>query len=149
MYNVREQKGSFKGLIGECMFKLTDRYVIVTKFFNKTKWLNIFSKYLSRQQYVFMANNWFSIDAVKIDFPRHKILLYEIKTKNRYVHPQAFWKTKFTQSTVNLYNEALKLDFEVKTATVWLLDNWNYEICIEDFQNADYCIDKPKLYDKY
>ncbi|MBW2986507.1 hypothetical protein KY333_04010, partial [Candidatus Woesearchaeota archaeon] len=90
----------------------------------------------------------FSIDAIKISFDKgKKIYLYEIKTKNKYQKPRSYWKIKFTQSTVNIYREALKLGFEVKIAIVWLLDDWNYEIQFQDFKTADYCIDKPKKYD--
>ncbi len=148
MYNLKKCKGSFKGLVGECMFKLTDKYLIVTRFFNKAKWFNIFGKYLTQEQLNFVDAYWFSIDAIKISFEGYKrIILYEIKTRNKYSQPKYFWKTKFTKSTVDIYNEALEKGFEVKIATVWLRDNWDYEVRIEDFKDADYCIDKPKKYD--
>lgn len=148
MYNLKNCGGSFKGLIGECMFKLTDKYLIITRFFNKTKWLTIFGKYLTKEQLHFVEKYWFSIDAIKISFcTGKKVCLYEIKTRNKYSRPKYFWKQKFTKCTVDLYNDALKKNFEVKIATVWLLDDWNYEIEIQDFKDADYCIDKAKKYD--
>lgn len=148
MYNLRNGKGSFKGIIGECMLKLTDKDMVVTKFFNKNKYILIFGKYFSKEQLDFIKLNWFSIDAIKIHFEGgKKLCLYEIKTKNRYDNPKPFWLTKFTQETNEMYRKALSFGFEVKVATVWLLDNWDYEIELEDFQSAKYCIDKPKPYD--
>lgn len=130
------------------MFKLTDKDLVVTRFFNKSKWFGIFSKYLTADQREFLQKHWFSIDAVKVSFKEGKeVNLYEIKTKNKYNNPRSFWRTKFTQSTVDVYTQALKRGFKVTVATVWLLDNWNYEIEMADFRNADYCVDRPKQYD--
>ena len=149
MYNLKNGKGSFKGLIGECMFKLTDRYLVITRFFNRNKYFTVFGKYLTKEQAEFIDKNWFSIDAIKISFDGgfKKVCLYEIKTKNKYADPKVFWRTKFTQSTIDVYNKAIELGFGVKVATVRLYDNWNYELEFEDFKNANYCIDKPKQYD--
>jgi len=149
MHNLKNGKGSFKGLIGECMFKMTDKYVVITRFFNKQKYFSIFGKYLSHVQAEFVDKYWFSIDAIKISFENKikNIIIYEIKTRNKYSRIRPHWKTKFTQSTIDIYEEALKIGFNVRVATVWLLDDWNYKIELKDFQDADYCIDKPKKYD--
>jgi len=37
MFDLKRGGGSFKGIIGECMFKLTNRTVVITRFFNKNK----------------------------------------------------------------------------------------------------------------
>lgn len=50
MYNLKRGKGTYKGLIGECMFKLTRRYLVVTKFFNKNKYLSIFGEKFSKKE---------------------------------------------------------------------------------------------------
>lgn len=149
MYNLKKGKGSFKGLIGECMLKLTDKYLVITRFFNKQKYFTIFGRYLSHAQAEFVDKYWFSIDAIKISFENKTktVYLYEIKTRNNYSCIKPHWRTKFTQSTIDIYTEALRIGFNVKIATVWLLDDWNYEIELEDFKKADYCIDKPKRYD--
>jgi hypothetical protein len=150
MYNLKEGKGTYKGLIGECMFKLTKPHAIVTKFFNKRKYSEIFGGKFSEFEKEFVDKNWFSIDAIEFDYsikPR-RIVLYEIKTVNEYKNPSPNWGIKMTLSTHQTYNEALKLGFDVKFAIVHLLDNWNYNIEIIDFNKSEYYIDKPKLYDK-
>lgn len=53
-----------------------------------------------------------------------------------------------TDSTSRMYNEAIKIGFDVKVATVWLHDNWDYNIEIVDFNQAKFSIDKSKNYDK-
>ena len=79
---------------------------------------------------------------------KKKIELFEIKTRNKYNNPKPFWITNFTKSTVDIYNKALELGFKVQIVTVWLLDDWYYEIEFEDFLNAKYFISKPKKYDR-
>ncbi len=150
MYNLKEGKGSYKGLIGECLFKLTRKYLVVTKFFNKNKYFGIFGEKFSEQEREFIDKNWFSIDAIEFDYTQkpRKVVLFEIKTRNKYAKPKSNWKNKFTLATHNMYNNAESLGFNVKIATVWLLDDWNYNIEIEDFKDATYSIDRPKTYDK-
>ncbi len=149
MHNLKNGGGSFKGYIGECMFKLTDKYLVLTRFFSKNKYASIFGKYLSKEQFEFVYTNWYSIDAIKICFDTGKqIIIYEIKTRNKYDCPKSNWATKFTQNSIDLYKKAIGLDFKVTVATVWILEDWNYEIEFEDFQDAKYCIDESKTYDK-
>jgi len=148
MYNLKRCKGSFKGLIGECLFKLTDRSVIVTRFFNKQKYLQIFNGYIHPEQLAFIEKYWFSIDAIRVDLKSKKACLYEVKTRNKRESFKPHWKTTMTQATSDIYTKALFLGFEVKIATVWLFDNWNYAVEFEDFERAEYHIDKPKPYDR-
>lgn len=149
MYNLKKGGGSFKGLIGECMFKLTNKNVVITRFFNKNKYFSIFSKYFNQEQLGFLQQNWFSIDAIDLIFVdgKKQIILYEIKTRNKY-RKELYFKPKMTLETHNVYNQAKSLDFSTKIATVWLYDNWDYDVEIKDFNERDYYIDKPKLYDK-
>ncbi len=150
MYNLKEGKGTYKGLIGECLFKLTKKYLIVTKFFNKRKYFDTFGKNLLEQEKEFIEKNWFTIDALEFDYSEkhRKVIIYEIKTRNKYDAPKPNWKNKMTLSSCNIYNEALRLGFKVKLVTVWLHNDWDYDIETEDFESATYSIDKPKKYDK-
>lgn len=150
MYNLKEGKGTYKGLIGECLFKLTRKYLVVTKFFNKNKYFEIFGEKLSIEERNFISQNWFSIDAIEFDYTQNprKIILFEIKTKNKYSNPKSNWEIKMTLATHNMYNQALKIGFDVKVVIVWLLDNWEYDIEIQNFKDNHYYIDKPKKYDR-
>lgn len=153
MHNLKRGKGTYKGLVGECLFKLTRKYLIVTKFFNKNKYFDIFSNKLSKEEKDFLDKNWFSIDAIEFDYlkkPR-KIVLFEIKTFNDYgdyTIRESNWLPKMTLATSDIYKEALRKGFDVKVAIVWLKENWDYDVEIVDFDKFKYVIDKPKRYDK-
>lgn len=153
MYNLKRGIGTYKGTIGECLFKLTRRYLIVTKFFNKNKYFSIFGGRLLEKERNFLDENWFSIDALEFDYstkPR-KIVLFEIKTLNDFYYSKLNGLNripKLTLATVNMYKEALDIGFEVKIAIVWLKENWDYDIEIVDFSKCKYLVDKPKKYDK-
>lgn len=148
MFNLKRGGGSFKGIIGECMFKLTNERVVITKFFRKDKYIPIFGKHFTPEQIEFLQNNWYSIDAIDILFSNGKkeIVLYEIKTRNRY-NKELDFKPKMTQETHNLYHHAKTLNFSVKIVTVWLYDDWEYDLETKEFDAKDYYIDAPKRYD--
>ncbi len=144
MYNLKSYNGSFKGIIGEYMFKLTSKNAVLIRFFGKQKYFTIFGKYLTHAQQEFLKENWYSIDAIEIS--HGKPILYEVKTKNRYKMPLHF-KPKMTPATHDIYIAAKSLGFIVKIALVELIENWDYEVTILDFDIRYYCIDKPKVYD--
>ena len=149
MFDLKRGGGSFKGIIGECMFKLTNKNVVITKFFNKNKYMAVFRRHFTPIQQEFLFENWHSLDAIDIIFETgiKRIILYEIKTRNKY-EQELHHKPKMTLETHHLYNQAKELGFITKIATVWLLNDWKYDLEIKDFDEKDYYIDSPKLYDK-
>jgi len=148
MFNLKTGKGSFKGFIGECMFKLNNRKVIMTTFFNKLKYIDVFGNYFNKEQKTFLLRNWHSFDAIEIVSEKGitTFVLYEIKTRNHYHNP-SWYKPKMTFRTHNLYNQSKLIGFTPKIVHVWLYDNWDYDIKITDFEGRYYCIDKEKKYD--
>ena len=151
MYNLKNGKGTFKGLIGECMLKLTRRNLILTRFFNRTKFFQLFNRNLTTIHKEFLFKNWYSIDALEWDYTgkSKKLILFEIKTENQKFNVKRSWRRpKMTLATHDMYNHALSLGFDVQVATVKLLDDWNYDIQLSDFSKFNYCIDKPKKYDR-
>ncbi|MFP4403216.1 MAG: hypothetical protein ACLFPJ_02610 [Candidatus Woesearchaeota archaeon] len=149
MFKLKEAKGTYKGLIGECMFKLTRKYAILNKYWNKRKYFEIFGKYLNDKQINFLNKYWHSLDAIEIVFinKTKNVFLYEIKTKNIYNKSLGF-KPKITKSSVLLYKKAIELDFKVNLAFVCFYNDWNYSVKIVDFSENNYYIDSKKLYDK-
>ncbi len=149
MYNLKGCKGTFKGIIGECMFKLTRNWAVLPLFFKFSKYRERFYKYYSVDQIDFLRKYWHSIDAIEIKFLFGKPIpyLYEIKTKNSYRKHIGF-KPKMTMSTEEVYSDAKKLGFVGKIAIVYFQDNWKFEVNIKDFDKKFYCLDKPKLYDR-
>jgi len=145
MFDLKKSKGTFKGLIGENMFKLANKEAILVRFFNKNKFIQLFKTYLNKKQINFLNYYWYSLDAIKIN--SKEIVLYEIKTKNKY-KSKLFFKPKMTKSTHEMYILAKKLGFKVKLTIVEFHENWQYEIHINSLEEKDYCIDQIKKYDR-
>ncbi len=149
MFKLKESKGTYKGLIGECMFKLTRKYAVINKYWNKKKYFEIFGKYLNNKQIDFLNKHWHSLDAIEIVFKNgtKKVFLYEIKTKNIYNKPLNF-RPKITRSTVLLYERAIEFGFEVNIVFVCFHNDWNYSVKYTEFSEKNYYIDSQKPYDK-
>lgn len=153
MYNLKKVSGSYKGWIGECLFKVTRKYVILTRFFSKNKYFKIFEDKLTNDEKQFLDKNWFSIDALEFDYTKlpRRLVLYEVKTLNDYFNSKLNGLNRIPKITLNsykMYTEALVRGFDVKVVFVWLRNSWNYDIEIFDFNKCKYYVDKPKLYDK-
>lgn len=147
MHNLKRFHGTGKGLIGEYMFKITRKNLILNRISSKEGCIKAFSDYFTEEQKLFLGQNWFSIDAIEIDEENKAAILYEIKTRNGYSKSLRF-RPKMTLSTHNIYNQAKKLGFKVKLAMVYFYYNWDYDIEILEFDKKYYHIDKPKRFDK-
>ena len=150
MYDLQSFNGCYKGNIAECMFKLVNANLVITKFFNKAKYMQIFGKYYNQDQIKFLNDNWYSIDGIEIKFVNgvKNIILYEIKSKNAVYSKFKKWPLKITRNTFEIYSKSKSLGFQPKLATVWFLENWHFDVKIKDFDSARWTIDKPKKYDK-
>ena len=148
MQNVKSIGGTFKGLIGECLFKVTDDRLTLTRFFGRNKWLELFGERLSESQRNFIFKNWYSLDVVRIPRPGDQACIYEVKTRNRYKRMEPHWINKFSARTTILYKEATSLGIQVFVTTVWMEDDWNYSIEIKPFSESEYVVDSPKRYDR-
>lgn len=151
MFDLEKMGGSFKGTIAECMFKMTNSRVVITKFFNKEKYFAVFGKYFTFEQKEFLRNNWYSIDGIEIKFleGKRRIILYEVKTKNAYYAGKEKWEPiKITTNTYYMYLKSRDLGFEPKLALVWILKDWKFDVKIKEFESVNWYIDKPKMYDK-
>ena len=52
-----------------------------------------------------------------------------------------------TRATHIIYEYAKNLGFNISLVTIWLEHNWNYIIQLSEYNQKNYCIDKPKKYD--
>jgi len=148
MYNLKDIGGTYKGLIGEFMFKSTRKWSVLMKCWNNEKYFRTFGKYFNSSQIHFIQQNWHSHDCLEIFFNNGKkeLRMYEIKTKNE--NKRLHYKPKITQSTLILYQEAEKIGFHVYLAQVVLKEVWNFDTHLERFAPELFVLDKPKLYDK-
>lgn len=147
MHNLKEIKGTFKGLIGECLFKVTSNRIFLTRFHPKKVFINYYIKFLSQKQISFLELNWYSLDAVEYSYSDKKVIIYEVKTRNKY-SVEIPYKPKATASSIQIYETAKSSGFVIKSVTVYLHDNWQYEVKIEDYSEKNYFIDRTKKYDK-
>lgn len=127
------------------MFKLTRKNLFLTRFHSKYKVLGLISRFLIPEQLDFLKRNWYSIDGIELI--NNRLTVYEIKTRNRYKTPLQY-KPKTTSYTLDVYSNATKLGFIVKTVFVWLEDDWNFSLEIKDFNPKMLYEDKSKVYDK-
>ena len=146
MENLKKFYGTYKGLIGEYIFRLTKKSTILTKITDKEKIINYFDEMLNAQQKKFLETYWHSIDALEFKREKQEIILYEIKTRN--YHKVNHYKPKMTQHTHEVYNKAKKLGFIVKLIYINLHNNWNFEVEELEFDRRYYFIDSPKRFDK-
>lgn len=146
MYNVKSSQGTYKGNIGEFMFALAKKSVLITKFHGRGKYFPIIQKYLTKEQQTFIFENWYSIDAIEIK-SKTAVILYEIKTQSYLNFRPNCWKPKSTERSLVIYGKAKSIGLCVKLAIVEFHENWNYNIVIEDFSEGLVCIDEPKKYD--
>jgi len=146
MENLKKFYGTYKGLIGEYIFKLSRKFIILTKLTNKERILDYFNEMLNEKQRKFLETYWHSIDALEFKKNKQEIILYEIKTKNAFKNK--IYKPKMTKHTHKVYNNAKKLGFVVKLAFVKLHNNWNFDIQELEFNQKYYYIDSPKRFDK-
>ncbi len=137
MFNLRNFNGTFKGVVGECLLKLAYPDIILTRFFNRFKFMTYYDiKDIKKE---FLLSNWFSVDGIKVIGSR--VLLFEIKTKNQY-KKNLNYKEKISKNSLNIYIKAKELGFDVRFVSVKLFENWNYEIEIKKFNPEEFCIDK-------
>ena len=131
MYNFKENRSTFKGLAGECMFKAT-RNVFITRFFPIKFILRKFGEMLNEKQIGFITKNWLSFDAIEFG---NIVTIYEVKTRNI----EYYYRNKIctTQNTINVLKEAETFGFNVKFAIVLLYDNWNYKVEIKSIQEIE------------
>ncbi len=146
MHNLKRKGGTFKGLAGECMFKLSRGNVLLTRFHSRKKELEWMSKYLTKEQADFLFRYWYSLDALNIEKDEKGMYLchlYEVKMRN-----DTSWKKLcITKSSFRLYLEAIKLGFKISQAEVILFHNWNYEVVLSRFDPGSYHISARKIYD--
>lgn len=143
MNNLRKSKGTFKGLISECMFKLTEDKAILTSFMTFNRFRSLYP-IIPEEKLTFLKKHWRTIDALEVF--RNKIVLYEIKSQNyytKYIPP----KPKATKAQIDCYEKAMKLGFEVIFARVFYFDDWKFSVKKEPFRSCIFSIDRPKKYD--
>ena len=144
MHNLKGYGGTFKGMVGECMFKLTRKNLFLTRFHPKYRFMKAMKKYLTESQTKFLDLHWYSIDAIEII--NDKPVLFEVKTRNRYYKPLRY-QPKTTASSTKLYQNAQNIGFYVKLIYVWFEKEWNFSVEVKDFSQGLLCIDKGKKWD--
>lgn len=141
MPNLKDERGTYKGLIGEILFVIAHTQFLLPRFHPRQKYLP--NMRLNEKQKEFTYNNWYSIDAVSYD----GLHIVEVKTRNRY-KAQLQYLPKTSARSAQVMEQAKALGFNVILVTVWLEENWNYTVDAEPFDVSKLSIDTKKPYDK-
>ncbi|MBD3309974.1 hypothetical protein GF351_02025 [Candidatus Woesearchaeota archaeon] len=151
MYNLQSMRGRAKGTIAECMFRLVNKNLVLTRLLDRKLFFRFYGSCLTHQQMMFLDKNWLSIDGIEIKRCRaqQEIILYEIKSKNRKYASNNRWPTKVTVNSCRIYKVAKHIGFQTKLATVMFGEDWNYSINIENFDDAYWTIDKPGKFGRF
>lgn len=92
----------------------------------------------------FLIKNWNSIDLFKFEVKNNKFLnliLYEVKSNNfKYIKYGKYKKTTLTHHTFEIYNQALKLGFDVFIVKIIYYKNWEYSCMVKKFNSKDFII---------
>jgi len=147
-FNLKKEKGIIKADIGESIVKNKIGFVHRTRELPHS-WLDKTSFEIPEQIRNFLIKNWNTLDLFKFIMENDKVTnleLYEVKTRAYYdekwekENRMRFHKPTITNNALNTYVEALNLGFRVKVAEVRLLDDWDYELFLSNFDSKQFQI---------
>jgi len=88
----------------------------------------------------FLKKNWFSIDSFRFksnDYKFSNLELFEIKLRSYYPNlRREAYIIDMTSNEVKIYKEAIKNGFDVFVVTIWLYDDWKYDVVIKNFNST-------------
>jgi hypothetical protein len=126
MNSLKKASGTFKGLAGECMFRLVKKNSILTHFQPKEHAKKQLREIYNVEQIKFLMDNWDTIDAIDIEEPK----IYEIKTKScNYGN----YKIRMMANCHNTLKKANNLGIKPILAKIKLEEDWLYLIIESDY----------------
>jgi hypothetical protein len=138
MYNLKDLKGTYKGLIGECLFHLVNKNALVTRLINKELILRRLD--IDKTIKDFIYNNLMTFDCIEWG---EKIKIYEIKTFKEMFFVN-YKKLKMTRNSYNTYLNAMNRGIECNAVFIILLKNWNFKIFLKSINKANFYIFSPE-----
>jgi len=135
----RTKNNELKGDVGEIIAKHHLDGAISTK--QKTS--SVLKKFnLSPIQIKFLSENWNSFDLID---PQTSTI-YEVKTKNYFYGNLKGVKNKkvISPNFLQLYEEAISLDFSFKVVMITFFSDWKYGLEVKVFDKKDFCVCKKK-----
>lgn len=141
MNSLKKTSGTFKGLAGECMFRIAKPQIILTHFQSKKFALRQVEKVYTKEQIDFLSENWDTIDAIDSCEPK----VYEIKTKSC---DYGKYKARVMANCHNTLKKSAKLGIKPILAKVILEEDWLYRVVEIDYLRADVNVIMPKKYNK-
>lgn len=98
---------------------------------------------LPKSKQEFLINNWFHFDVISL-YP--EISLFEVKTRKKFQNSlgSLYSREKITKESLDAYMEAKELGIDSKVVIVRLLNDWEYNISIKDFEELRWWVDKRK-----
>ncbi|MFH2028827.1 MAG: hypothetical protein ABIJ08_06825 [Nanoarchaeota archaeon] len=140
-YDLRRQDIKLKSELGEIITKHKIAYLHLRREHKKDYLGQVFPfGKLPNNVKSFLEKNWFSIDAFRFKSRNFKFLnlqLFEIKLRSYYPNlRKEGYIIDMTKKELSIYKMARTLGFEVYVVTIWLYDDWKYDLKLNNFDNA-------------
>jgi hypothetical protein len=141
MLSVREFKGSYKGLIGECLFKFKHKYAVLTQLANPDTYLEKRPYTLPKEMIAFLKSNWTRIDAFEVllnhDMSLLAVNIFEIKTRNQYKYIlPGHVELRVSPEVDKAMKSAKEYGIGAYLAKVMLFDDWRFDVEIISYDSA-------------
>ncbi len=154
MLNVRDFGGSYKGLIGECLFKFSHKYAVLTQLANPATYFDKRPYTLSETTKRFLIDNWTRIDAIEVlldaSMNIREVNIYEVKTQN-YDREKAFsyMRPSVSFNVDAVFRAAARYGINAHLAKVFLLNDWSFDITISPYNSTDvFVCERPSYNDR-
>lgn len=141
MNSLKKSSGTFKGLAGECMFRLVNRETILTHFQPREQAIKQLQETYNKEQINFLLNNWDTIDAINIKETK----IYEIKTKSC---DYGKYKIRVMANCHNTLKKASKIGIKPILAKIIFEEDWLYRVVEKDYLLEDLEVIIPRKYNK-
>ncbi len=147
-FNLKKERGSIKGDIGEVLVKNKLLYLHRTRELSPT-WLETRIYKIPQKIKEFLLKHWYTIDLFKFINENNVVKtleLYEVKVRGYYnkrwedSNRWKFYKSTISTNALKAYKEAQEIGFNVKIAEVRLYDDWECEILYYDFKPEEFYI---------
>ncbi|MFH1769971.1 MAG: hypothetical protein ABH828_00255 [archaeon] len=141
MNSLKKASGTFKGLAGECMFRIEKNNTILTHFQPKEHAEKQLREVYTKEQIIFLLENWDTIDAINTK----KTKIYEIKTMSC---DYGKYKIRIMANCHNTLLKAHKIGIKPILAKIKLEEDWLYKVVETDYLQEDCQIVVPSKYNK-
>jgi hypothetical protein len=141
MNSLKKASGTFKGLIGECMYRIENPRIILTHFQPKELAIRQLREIYDDKQIAFIFANWDTIDAIATN----ETTVYEIKTR---CGDYGKYKLRVMANCHNTLKKAARIGITPKLIKVIFEEDWLFRVEETDYLDEHLEVIVPKKYNK-